>query len=128
PGGMHEQLEGMEASAYEALVLGTRDYVQKCGFQRVIVGLSGGIDSALTACIAVDALGPDNVLGVSMPGPYSSRGSIDDARALATNLGVRFEMVRIGEVFDAYLRGLKPVFGGREADAPEENLQARLRG
>ncbi len=127
-GEMHEQSEGLEASAYDALVLGTRDYVCKCGFQRVIIGLSGGIDSALTACIAVDALGADNVTGVSLPGPYSSRGSIDDARALASNLGVRFEMVRIGEIFDAYLRGLKPVFAGREEDATEENLQARIRG
>src|SRR5207247_9171874 len=82
-GEMHEQIEGEEASAYEALVLGTRDYVRKCGFQRVIVGLSGGVDSALTAAIAVDALSPENVIGVGMPGPYSSRGSIDDARQLA---------------------------------------------
>src|SRR5205085_1175240 len=84
------QIEGEEASAYEALVLGTRDYVRKCGFQRVIIGLSGGIDSALTATIAVDALGSENVIGIGMPGPYSSPGSIDDARQLATNLGIRF--------------------------------------
>ena len=82
-GEMHEQIEGEEASAYAALVLGTRDYVHKCGFERVIIGLSGGIDSALTASIAADALGPENVIGVGMPGPYSSQGSIDDARALA---------------------------------------------
>src|SRR5712671_3742112 len=88
-GEMHEQIEGEEASAYEALVLGTRDYVRKCGFQRVIVGLSGGVDSALTAVIAVDALGPENAIGIGMPGPFSSAGSIDDARQLAKNLGIR---------------------------------------
>ncbi len=127
-GDIHPQVEGVEASAYAALVLGTRDYVRKCGFSKVIIGLSGGIDSALTAVIAVDALGPESVTGVSMPGPYSSRGSIDDARALASNLGIRFEMVRITEVFEAYRKGLKPVFAGREEDVTEENLQARIRG
>jgi NAD+ synthase (glutamine-hydrolysing) len=121
-------VEGMEASAYAALVLGTRDYVRKCSFQRVIVGLSGGIDSALTACIAVDALGADHVIGVSMPGPYSSRGSMDDARALATNLGIRFELIRITEIFDSFRKALKPVFAGREEDVTEENIQSRIRG
>lgn len=127
-GDLHEATEGVEASAYDALVLGTRDYVHKCGFRRVIVGLSGGIDSALTATIAADALGPENVIGVSMPGPYSSRGSIDDARSLATNLGTRFELIRITETFDSYRKALKPVFAGREEDVTEENLQARIRG
>jgi NAD+ synthase/NAD+ synthase (glutamine-hydrolysing) len=127
-GDLHPQVEGLEASAYAALVLGTRDYVRKCGFERVIIGLSGGIDSALTAVIAVEALGPDNVTGVSMPGPYSSRGSIDDARALATNLGIRFEMLRITEVFDDFRKTLKPVFAGRPEDVTEENIQARIRG
>jgi NAD+ synthase/NAD+ synthase (glutamine-hydrolysing) len=127
-GEVHPQVEGIEASAYAALVLGTRDYVRKCGFQRVIVGLSGGIDSALTACIAADALGADQVLGVSMPGPYSSRASIDDARALATALGTRFELIRITEIFDAFRKALKPVFAGREEDATEENIQSRIRG
>src|SRR4029078_4942379 len=127
-GEMHEQIEGEEASAYAALVLGTRDYVRKCGFRQVIIGLSGGIDSALTACIAADALGPQNVIGVGMPGPYSSRGSIDDARALAANLRIRFELIRITDVFDSYLHVLKPVFAGREEDVTEENLQARIRG
>ncbi|MBZ5646696.1 MAG: NAD+ synthase [Acidobacteriia bacterium] len=127
-GDIHPQVEGIEASAYAALVLGTRDYVRKCGFARVIIGLSGGIDSALTACLAVDALGAENVTGVSMPGPYSSRGSIDDARTLASNLGIRFEVVRITEVFDAYCELLKPVFAGREEDVTEENLQSRIRG
>ena len=127
-GDVHPQVEGPEGSAYQALVLGTRDYVRKCGFHKVIVGLSGGIDSALTACIAADALRPENVTGVSMPGPYSSRGSIDDARALAANLGVRFELIGITEVFDAYRKALRPVFAGREEDVTEENLQARIRG
>ena len=127
-GDKHPQIEGAEASGYAALVLGTRDYVRKCGFERVIVGLSGGIDSALTACIAVDALGADNVTGVSMPGPYSSRGSMDDARALATNLGIRFEVLRISEVFDDFRKSLQQVFAGRAEDETEENLQARIRG
>ena len=127
-GDMHEQVSGMEASAYEALVLGTRDYVHKCGFQRVLVGLSGGIDSALTAAIAVDAVGAENVTGVGMPGPYSSRGSIDDARILASNLGIRFELIRITDLFDAYLKTLKPLFAGREPDVTEENIQSRIRG
>ncbi len=127
-GDMHPQVEGIEASAYAALVLGTRDYVRKCGFQRVIIGLSGGIDSALTAAIAVDALGPDNVTGVSMPGPYSSRGSIEDARAIANNLGIHFEMLRITEVFDDFRKALKPAFAGRAEDVTEENIQARIRG
>ena len=127
-GDLHPQVEGIEGSIYSALVLGTRDYVRKCGFHRVLVGLSGGIDSALTAAIATDALGNQNVTGVGMPGPYSSRGSIDDARALAANLGIRFELIRITEIFDTYLKGLKPVFAGREEDVTEENIQARIRG
>lgn len=127
-GDIHPQVEGVEGSAYAALVLGTRDYVSKCGFSRVIIGLSGGIDSALTACIAVDALGAENVTGVGMPGPYSSRGSIDDARALASNLGIRFEVVPITEAFDTYRKLLKPVFADREEDVTEENLQSRVRG
>ena len=127
-GETHPQVEGIEASAYSALVMGTRDYVRKCGFGRVIVGLSGGVDSALTACIAVDALGADNVMGISMPSPYSSRGSIDDARALAGALGIRFEVARITEVFDDVRKALKPLFAGREEDVTEENIQARIRG
>jgi NAD+ synthase (glutamine-hydrolysing) len=89
-GELHEQVEGEEASAYSALVLGTRDYVRKCGFKQVVIGLSGGIDSALTAVVAAEAVGSENVIGVGMPGPYSSPGSIDDARTLAANLGIRF--------------------------------------
>ncbi|MBZ5567846.1 MAG: NAD+ synthase [Acidobacteriia bacterium] len=127
-GDMHPQVDNIEASAYAALVLGTRDYVRKCGFHRVIVGLSGGIDSALTAVIASDALGAHNVIGVGMPGPYSSRGSLDDARALAGNLGIRFETISITEIFEAYLKALKPAFAGSEEDVTEENIQARIRG
>ncbi|MBZ5597092.1 MAG: NAD+ synthase [Acidobacteriia bacterium] len=127
-GEVHEQMEGEEASAYAALVLGTRDYVRKCGFRQTIVGLSGGIDSALTAVIAADAVGPENVIGVGMPGPYSSQGSIDDARALAENLGIRFELLCITEVFESYKKTLQKVFAGRKEDVTEENIQSRARG
>jgi NAD+ synthase (glutamine-hydrolysing) len=127
-GEMHPQIEGEEASAYAALVLGTRDYVRKCGFSQVIVGLSGGIDSALTAAIAVDALGPENVVGVGMPGPYSSTGSIDDARALAENLGIRFELLCISDIFESYKKALAKPFAGRKEDETEENIQSRARG
>jgi NAD+ synthase/NAD+ synthase (glutamine-hydrolysing) len=117
-----------EASAFGALVLGTRDYVRKCGFQQVIIGLSGGIDSALTAAIAAEALGAENVIGVGMPGPYSSQGSIDDARTLAKNLGIRFELLSINKIYDACRGILQGVFAGRPADATEENIQSRARG
>jgi NAD+ synthase (glutamine-hydrolysing) len=127
-GEIHPQIEGEDASAYSALVLGTRDYVRKCGFRQVIVGLSGGIDSALTAAIAVDALGPENVVGVGMPGPYSSTGSIDDARSLAENLGIRFELLCIGDIFESYKKTLAKVFAGRKEDETEENIQSRARG
>ena len=127
-GEMHSQIEGEEASAYSALALGTRDYVRKCGFRQVIVGLSGGIDSALTAAIATDALGPENVIGVGMPGPYSSTGSIDDARSLAQNLGIRFELLCIGDIFESYKETLAKVFAGRKEDETEENIQSRARG
>ena len=127
-GEMHAQVPGEEAAAYHALVLGTHDYVHKCGFQRAIVGLSGGIDSALTAAIAVDALGPGNVIGVGMPGPYSSQGSIDDARQLAKNLGIRFELVCITEIYEASRRSLAEVFAALPEDVTEENIQSRSRG
>jgi NAD+ synthase/NAD+ synthase (glutamine-hydrolysing) len=127
-GDMHDQIEGEEASVYAALVLGTRDYMHKCGFQTAIIGLSGGIDSALTAVIAADAVGPKNVIGVGMPGPYSSPGSIDDARALATNLGIRFDLLSINQAFEAYQQTLKEVFAGRQEDVTEENIQSRARG
>ena len=127
-GDRHEQIAGDEASAYSALVLGTRDYMHKCGFQRAIIGLSGGIDSALTAVIAADAVGPENVIGVGMPGPYSSQGSIDDACALAQNLGIRFELLSINSAYEAYRQTLQPVFSGRKEDVTEENIQSRARG
>ncbi len=127
-GEVHEQVEGEEATVYAALVLGTRDYVRKCGFKQVIIGLSGGIDSALTAAIAVDALGAENVIGVGMPGPYSSQGSIDDARTLAKNLGIRFELLCITEPFESYRKTLKNVFAGYKEDTTEENIQSRIRG
>jgi NAD+ synthase (glutamine-hydrolysing) len=127
-GDMHPQVVGEEASAYEALVLGTRDYVHKCGFTQAIIGLSGGIDSALTASIAVDALGPENVIGVGMPGPYSSQGSIDDARELANNLKIRFELLSIEEMYKSARQTLAPVFAGIPEDVTEENIQSRARG
>jgi NAD+ synthase (glutamine-hydrolysing) len=127
-GDIHDQVEGEAASAYAALVLGTRDYCRKCGFDRVTIGLSGGIDSALTAAIAVDALGPEHVRGVGMPSPYSSPGSIEDARSLAANLGIRFDLLPINDAFDAYRKILKNAFAGRPEDATEENIQSRIRG
>lgn len=127
-GDIHDHDEGVEASAYAALVLGTHDYVRKCGFRKVVLGLSGGIDSAVTAAIAVEALGKENVIGVGMPGPYSSQGSIDDAADLARKLGIQFELIQIGGIFDSYLHSLKPVFGNLPPDVTEENVQARIRG
>jgi NAD+ synthase (glutamine-hydrolysing) len=127
-GDMHTQIAGEEASAYEALVLGTRDYVHKCGFHKAIIGLSGGIDSALTASVAVDALGHENVIGVGMPGPYSSEGSIEDARQLAQNLKIRFELLSINDIYDAARQTLSPVFSGLAPDVTEENIQSRARG
>jgi NAD+ synthase (glutamine-hydrolysing) len=127
-GDWHAQVEGEEASVYAALVLGTRDYMRKCGFQKAIVGLSGGIDSALTAVIATDAVGPENVIGIGMPGPYSSPGSIHDARALAENLGIRFELLSIDCAYKAYRKTLQNVFSGKAEDVTEENIQSRARG
>jgi NAD+ synthetase len=115
-------------AAYRALVLGTRDYVRKCGFRKVIVGLSGGIDSALVAAIATEALGAENVIGIGMPSPYSSSGSIDDSRQLASNLGIRFETIAISDLFADFNRALAPLFSGLPADITEENIQPRIRG
>ena len=127
-GEIHEQPHEEIAYAFQALVTGTRDYVRKCRFTRVLVGLSGGIDSAVVASIAVEALGPENVLGVSMPGPFSSAGSKADAQALAKNLGIQFHSLPISDVFEAYKGALEPAFGERPMDVTEENLQARIRG
>ncbi len=123
-------------AAYDALVCGTRDYVYKCGFRQVVIGLSGGVDSAVVAAIAVAAVGPQNVLGVSMPGPYSSEGSLRDAKQLAKNLGIQYLALPISDVFRSYRQTLASVFGERKDDANreqknevwEENIQARARG
>ena len=117
-----------DEAAYEALVLGTRDYIRKCGFRSVLVGLSGGIDSALVAAVAVNAVGKENVIGVGMPGPYSSEHSLTDAHTLAQNLGIRFEVVTINCAYQSLLGTLSPLFAGYNADTTEENLQSRLRG
>jgi len=116
-------------AVYEALVMGTRDYVSKCGFKSVVIGLSGGIDSALTAAIACAALGPENVSGVSLPSPYSSQESIDDARQLAKNLGIKLEVIPITFIFQAHLKTLMPILGEEvELGITEQNIQARIRG
>jgi len=112
----------------DALILGLRDYARKCGFKRVVLGLSGGIDSAVTAALAVEALGKENVLGVSMPSPYSSSGSITDAKLLAESLGIKLFSVPISSIFSKYLFALKPPFKGLKRDVTEENIQARIRG
>jgi NAD+ synthase (glutamine-hydrolysing) len=116
------------ATIYQALVTGTRDYVRKCGFEKVLIGLSGGIDSALVACIAAEALGSENVMGVTMPSPFSSKGSIEDSRQLAQALEIEFKEIPITPLFEEALKSLKPVFAGKSPDTTEENLQARLRG
>jgi NAD+ synthase (glutamine-hydrolysing) len=115
-------------AAYHALVLGTRDYVRKCGFSKVLVALSGGIDSALVAAIAKDALGAENVLAIGMPSPYSSSGSIEDSRQLAANLGIRFDVIGISGLFGEYTQALAPSFEGMKQDTTEENIQSRIRG
>jgi NAD+ synthase (glutamine-hydrolysing) len=113
---------------YSALVLGVRDYLRKCGFKSAVIGLSGGIDSALTAALALDALGAENVLGVTMPSEFSSTGSVDDSEALAANLGIRCEKIPIGKVFNELKGSLADVFEGLGGDVTEENMQARIRG
>ncbi|MBU6400931.1 MAG: NAD+ synthase [Verrucomicrobia bacterium] len=117
-----------EEKLYHALVLGLRDYLYKCGFKSAVLGLSGGIDSAVTACLAAAALGKENVRGVSMPSQFSSQGSLDDARVLAEQLGIRYDVVPIQPTFLALKEQLGPVFEGRPEDTTEENIQARLRG
>ena len=115
-------------SLRRALVLGIRDYAAKCGFRTAVLGLSGGIDSALVAALAVEALGAGNVTGLAMPSPYSSEGSIADAHALAANLGIRCDVLPIGPLFEDARRTLAPQFGGLPEDVTEENVQSRLRG
>lgn len=122
------EVRGLPAEVYDALVLGTRDYVRKNGFEKVLIGLSGGIDSSLVAAIAVDALDKANVVGVAMPSRYSSPGSLSDTELLARNLGIKLLTIPIEKVFQAYLDMLVEAFKGKEPDVAEENVQARIRG
>ncbi|MBI3404017.1 MAG: NAD+ synthase [Acidobacteria bacterium] len=127
-GEVHPQTPDELEAIYLALVCGTRDYVRKTGFAKVVIGLSGGIDSALVAAIAAAALGAENVLGVAMPGPFSSDHSLRDAKSLADNLGIRYQMLDINEAYRTYRTTLSPAFNGLPEDATEENIQARIRG
>jgi NAD+ synthetase len=127
-GELHLRVQGPDEASLHALILGTRDYVNKCGFRSAVVGLSGGIDSSLVAALAVKALGRENVLGVGMPGPYSSPGSLSDARQLAANLGIEFLELPITAIFKEYLEALRTVFVGQPVNVTEENIQARIRG
>jgi NAD+ synthase (glutamine-hydrolysing) len=113
---------------HKALCLGIHDYMHKCHFKRAVVGLSGGIDSAVTCALAVSALGPENVTGITMPSQYSSSGSIEDSKQLAKNLGIRFEIIPIEPIVKSYLKTMAPLFAGRSPDIAEENIQARVRG
>jgi NAD+ synthase (glutamine-hydrolysing) len=128
PAGRIEPYPEDIASIHDALVLGTRDYVRKCGFKKVVLGLSGGIDSAVTAALAVAALGAENVTGVAMPSRYSSEHSKTDARQLAENLGIAFKTIAIGPIHEAFEQYLRPHFEGLPPDITEENIQARIRG
>lgn len=127
-GEIHPVTQTDSESILKALVMGTRDYVTKCGFKKVVVGLSGGVDSSLVAYIATEALGNENVLGVAMPSPYTSKESIEDAFKLSKNLGISLEVVPISNIFQAYLKELSSAFKGRAEDVTEENIQARIRG
>ena len=127
-GGTPTRTSSDEEQLYRALVLGLRDYLHKCGFKKALLGLSGGIDSALVACLAAAALGPENVHGISLPSQFSSQGSLDDARDLARNLGIRYDVIPIQPPFEAVKTQLHPVFAGLPEDTAEENIQARLRG
>jgi NAD+ synthetase len=124
---MVEELS-LEAEAYQALVLGVRDYIGKSGFKGAIIGLSGGIDSALTLCVAVDALGAEKVRAVMMPSPYTAQMSLDDSRAMIKTLGVRYDEIAISSAMETYDNLLAPMFAGLPADTTEENIQARIRG
>ncbi len=128
PSIIQPQPDGTDAQIWQALVLGVRDYIHKCGFQKVILGLSGGIDSALVAAIAAEALGADRVLGVLMPSPYSSAHSISDAIAVATNLGITTETIPIGNLMAGFDRTLAPLFQDTQFGLAEENIQSRIRG
>ncbi|MBI4532576.1 MAG: NAD+ synthase [Candidatus Melainabacteria bacterium] len=127
-GTIRECPEDETINTYMALVLGTKDYMHKCGFNQAVIGLSGGIDSAVTASLACRAIGPENVLGIAMPSPYSSSGSVEDARCLAENLGIRFQVIPINEPMQSFSKLLTPHFDRRYPDVTEENIQARLRG
>jgi NAD+ synthase (glutamine-hydrolysing) len=127
-GDIRPQIGDLDQALLEALSLGTRDYVRKCGFSKAVIALSGGIDSALVAAIAVRALGPENVTTLGMPSPYSSPGSIEDSRQLAANLGIRFDVLPISEIFSGFNHTLAPIFTGVRPDITEENLQSRIRG
>lgn len=128
PTPVHPKWPSDAEQLFYALSMGTHDYLTKCGFKKAVLGLSGGIDSAVTAAIAVDAMGPENVIGVAMPTKYSSKGSVDDAVALAANLEIELKTIPIQESFDHFLHVLEPSFAGKPVDITEENLQARIRG
>ena len=125
---MEDDLPDETKNVFQALAMGIRDYVAKCGFSQVLLGLSGGIDSALSCALACEALGVDNVMGVALPSPYSSQGSVDDARALAENLGIRFEIISINDAFASLKQTLAPLFADLPEDVTEQNIQARIRG
>lgn len=127
-GDIRDKFEGDEANLTEALTLGLRDYVSKCGFQKVILGLSGGVDSAVTAALSVRTLGPENVIGVIMPSKITSRESIDDAYILAKNLGIKTFTIPINDIYSQYINSLKLPLAGTKEDVTEENIQARIRG
>lgn len=127
-GDIHDEPPTEEQQIWQALVLGTRDYVRKCGFTGAVLGLSGGIDSALVAAVAAEALGPENVLGVLMPSPYSSEGSVTDALMLAESLGIPTRTIPIGGLMQGFDEALSPAFEGLTSDVTEENIQSRIRG
>lgn len=125
---VEREVQDETEQVYQALVLGVRDYMRKCGMQNIIIGLSGGLDSAVSACIAAEAVGPEHVWGITQPGPYSSAGSVEDAQTLAENLKIRFDILPITELYEATLSSLGELFLGTEMNVAEENIQARLRG